>query len=1531
MKKLLPFFILLFTLNVFSQKEANFWYFGRNAALDFNSGTPVPVTGSQLNTVEGCSSFSDSNGNLLFYVGAPNSNARSLTIWDKNNTPMPNGEGLKGDSSSAQSALTVPAPGKSNIYYLFTVGTTATGRTGGGIAGFFLYEIDMDLNGGIGDINTAIGDASGATNISDGKDDYWTEKVTAVRAKECNTFWVISLSQQSSANGNNEFYAYKVSDTGVDTSNPVISEIKNFKTDDVRGYLKVSPDGTKLVAANMTDGTFIFDFDDDTGIVTNYNNSSNTNQLSLNGNGYGVEFSTSSERLYVSTGNSSATQENLYQFDLTLSTLTEINNSRFTVHSYFNTRSALQLGPNGKIYWSSEDSNNISVINNPNKIGTDINYSHRTVNLGTGVLATQGLPPFLSSLLLPIEIKDNATNTVVNNQDLQFCLGQDKTITPEIISGININYTWTFNDGITVSTISSSATEANLNFIDIDFADKGTYNLIITLEDDCGNSTEYNGTFNVEVFEAATATKPDDIIFCDTDRDGFNTFDLQDDSTGELKDKILTGLDISKFDVLYFLDIDDANSGNTPLPNPYTNPTVFSSQTIYARVQNKNATDACFEITNFTLAVTDFPTPVQPEPYRICDNLESGLDTDGIINTFLLSSKDLEILGTLDKNQYNVSYHTSQIGAETNDISTVINKDNNHSVTNSQTVYIRVDNKDNTGCYDAAKTLDLIVDTLPVLKTNPELEQCISVNNTNPTVNLTTAQINISETANVTFTYFEDAAATTQITDITAYPVQVNVPQSVFVRVTSDKNCARDILELKLNVAKTNDNNFSDIQTPLCDDFLDADGNDTAANSDTDNITNFYLDKIAIITSINPPVNTNVFFYENSDDRNNTLNEIDITNYRNDINKIDITTITGGIQFPIYYKILSTVNNNCQGLGQFYLQINSTPIVSSNSLSPIEECDSGTFDGNYTNGSNKNIDLTQTIDDIFQGTTQDKNDFDVSYYKTKTAAFSGDTTSADFISTPIQFTNDIPVGFSEGDVAKQTIFVHVENKVTGCSNPHASFEVIINPLPIITTAIPILSVCDMGTKDGDVRNGLGQSIDVSVRDVDILNGRNTADFTITYHKTQADLKNVSSTGIDKNSYDSDPTRTTINTTTKISEEILLIRILDNTTGCTFDESTLTLFVNPEPTFETISNLSECDNNDDGDDANGIIQTIDLDGKTLEILGTSQDQDDYNVTFHSNPIDASTGDHKLTSPYENSNPIETIYVRIQNKNTLCVNDDANFQVIINSLPDFIVTTPQILCLNNAPLKIYVENPIDVYTYVWTDENGNIISMNDNADVNTAGKYKVIATTTNGTMCTREETIVIIESNPAVLENSFITIVDEGNNIGSKNNLSISIDTINNDLGPGDYQFSILNTEDDTRTPFVGFQDEPLFENLEGGIYQIIVNDKNGCTPDETLLVSVIQFPKFFTPNEDGDNDFWVVKGANKDFYPNSSINIFNRYGKLVAQLEVDDQGWNGTYNGKTLSSDDYWYNITLIPADDTKSSINKTGNFSLIRK
>lgn len=81
------------------------------------------------------------------------------------------------------------------------------------------------------------------------------------------------------------------------------------------------------------------------------------------------------------------------------------------------------------------------------------------------------------------------------------------------------------------------------------------------------------------------------------------------------------------------------------------------------------------------------------------------------------------------------------------------------------------------------------------------------------------------------------------------------------------------------------------------------------------------------------------------------------------------------------------------------------------------------------------------------------------------------------------------------------------------------------------------------------------------------------------------------------------------------------------------------------------------------------------------------------------------------------------------------------------------------------------------------------------------------------------------------------------------------------------------------------------------------------PYTILVVAVIQFTKFFTPNRDGENNFWIVKGANKTFYANTSMSIFNRFGKLVAQISIDSDGCNGLYQRELLPSHEYWNNIT----------------------
>ena len=1468
MNKLIPLILLFFAVNIYSQKEANFWYFGENTGLDFSTNPPTIKRGS-LSTDEGSASISDSNGVLQFYTDGS-------IVFDRTGAIMDNGTGLLGDSSSAQSAIIVPKPKDPNIYYVFTVGNQLNGNNGNGV---MFSTVDMTLNGGLG----AITSKNNALNNSENA----REKITSVRGDACNTFWVITADR-------NNFYTYLINKDGV--QNAAITTAHNNSLNNLRGYLKISPDGKTLVNASASSGTYIFDFNAASGEITNGGRING-----ITNGGYGAEFSRNGKKLYLSTGTysqiipgSGGTRNppeyaSITQFNLESRNIADINASAALIYETFTGyRGALQLASNGKIYYARSRTSWLGVINSPEKEAAEINFVQDGLSL-SGQITTEGLPPFIQSFFLEIEIKDEDTNSVVNNQDLQFCNGQNKTIRPAEVQGININYEWTFDDGTTKREISSSATITDLILNDIEESDAGTYNLKITLEDDCGNNTEFNGTFSVKVFEAANATQPEDIIFCDTDNDGFNTFDLQ---TNELKDKILTGLDTSKFEILYF------DAADVLLPNPYTNPVPFSSQTIRAKVQNIRAPDACYAFTSFKLIVTGLPVPETPSDYAFCDNTSVGSDTDGFVNDFILESKDLEILGTLDANQYNVSYHTSENGAQTNASLDVIDKTSNYenAIVNTQPIYVRVENVDNTACFDASKAFKIIVNALPVVAPFAELLQCDDDLDRVSTINLTEAEISVSTNyLNETFTYFETEAdailGTPQVIDKLRYPV--NRTATAWVRTISPENCYR-ISKIILEVEAAADVDYYKNFPSVCDDFLEKDGTDGPLNSDTDGITNFDFSQANTdILAFFPPAlqpDLEISFYETKEDRTAVINAIaDISNYRN------IGYPSNVIKQTIYFKIINKNNNNCNGSGELYLKTDPVPIA--NQTADIELCDSAN-DGDGANGIAQSFDL-ESQTSIILG-TQNSADYTVTYHLSKTDANSGNDPQASL------FTNTIR------DL--QTIYVRVTDNNTGCFTDHNSFDLIVNPIPI-ANFVPDIEICD-DNSDGSARNGFSQTINLEAQTNGILGTQDPTINSVTYHHSLLEAQNGSNV------------LGTPYSNTIPNKETIYIRIYNSLTMCANDISNFQVIVNPEPTFTAVSNLSYCDNNTDGDDANGIIQNIDLESQIPILLGATQDPDDYNVSFHISQADADTGNLPIASPYTNTNSIEKIHVRIQNKATSCVSNTATFDIIVNALPNFMVTAAQILCLNDTPKNIYVENPEAIYSYVWNDASGNEISTEDNLNITTGGSYTVTATTTNGTNCSRTETIVITESNPAILVPSFITIIDEGNNIGSEDNLSIVIDVINNDLGPGDYQFALRNEDQNTTT---SYQDEPLFENLEGAIYTIIVNDKNGCAPDATLQVSVLQFPKFFTPNGDGRNDTYIVKGANKTFYPNSSINIFNRYGKLVAQIPIDGQGWDGTYNGKKLSSDDYWYNITLTPADNTKQIINKKGNFSLLRK
>ncbi len=105
----------------------------------------------------------------------------------------------------------------------------------------------------------------------------------------------------------------------------------------------------------------------------------------------------------------------------------------------------------------------------------------------------------------------------------------------------------------------------------------------------------------------------------------------------------------------------------------------------------------------------------------------------------------------------------------------------------------------------------------------------------------------------------------------------------------------------------------------------------------------------------------------------------------------------------------------------------------------------------------------------------------------------------------------------------------------------------------------------------------------------------------------------------------------------------------------------------------------------------------------------------------------------------------------------------------------------------------------------------------------------------------------------------------------------------------------------------FQDSNQFDNLSSGDHIVTIIDTFGYCGNYVLTFTVIKYPNYFTPNDDGYNDTWNIWDLRSE-HPESIISIFDRYGKFLKQISPLGKGWDGTYNGKKLPSTDYWFTV-----------------------
>lgn len=741
-KSVLLLILSLISVIMHCQNEAANWYFGNNAAISFNlsNNTIVKKTGSALNTLEGCSSISDDNGNLLFYTDG-------TTVWNRNHAIMTGGTNLFGDSSSTQSAIIVPKPNTPNIYYVFTADNHSNNEFH---LGLNYSEIDMTLSNGMGAVINK--------NINLLPDS--SEKLSAV-LKDCNTasIWIVTFaSQDGTLTEHNTFHAFEVSDLGVNTTS--VKSTFPISIKDYRGYLKLSPNGEKLASANASGSflpgdpnsenrLFIYDFDASTGLV------SNPKRLSFTGPSntpYGLEFSPNSQLLYVHASNDYFDFENpesennpqnhnstLSQFNLSAR---NIQDSQVILDSRNLYRGALQLGPDGKIYRAlSQTYDNglpfLGVIENPNTIGVQSNYRHNAIDLSP-FTSSQGLPPFISSFFnTQIDIVKNGEDSI----NLAICDGNSYTLVSEDLPGAN--YIWTLNG--------APLPQSSYN---LEVFQSGHYEVsIIFTNGDCPIEGQafVNFTPNPAAFNY-TLTQ------CDEDGlpDGLTLFNLAE------ANEALTG-NAENLAIKFFTE-----SSRTPESEiegtTFTN--TSSNQTIYVEVINTET--GCNSFSELELDVTS--TDSKNATLTFCDN--DGTE-DGFY-TFNLNDANAEILDGLPE-ELNVVYYENFNDAilEENSLDTIYN----NTIPQAQTIFARVENANS--CYGISEVY-LNVLELPDVIMEDTANYCLNFAPTTISINAGTL---ISATNN--FSYSWNTGQTT-------YKININEPGIYTVTVTNSNGCSKD-------------------------------------------------------------------------------------------------------------------------------------------------------------------------------------------------------------------------------------------------------------------------------------------------------------------------------------------------------------------------------------------------------------------------------------------------------------------------------------------------------------------------------------------------------------------------------------------------------------------------------------------------------------------------------------------------------------------------------------------------------------------
>lgn len=502
----------------------------------------------------------------------------------------------------------------------------------------------------------------------------------------------------------------------------------------------------------------------------------------------------------------------------------------------------------------------------------------------------------------------------------------------------------------------------------------------------------------------------------------------------------------------------------------------------------------------------------------------------------------------------------------------------------------------------------------------------------------------------------------------------------------------------------------------------------------------------------------------------------------------------------------------------------------------------------------------------------------VKFYKTEADFLAETDATGNSLAIP-NIAGYINVGFPN----LQTIWVRVDSTLDNSCFGFKTFDVVIEALPFANpvNATNIIRHCD-DNQDGTY------NFDTSTIQSTVLNGQ---------------------TGVNVQYFRADGTTLSSplpNPFSITGTETITIRVNNNTTQTggppCYDEETVQFIVDDLPEAFAIApaDATACDDEANPLDQDGIV---DFDTSTFQatILGSQTGMNVYYFDQNNSPLPS-----PLPNPFRTGT--QNVKVIVENPiNTDCT-AQTTIPFVVNPTPKIDLKEDIVICLPDTQALIDAGildgSPASNYQFLWHTSDASDGANTPSIVVATPGVYSVDVTNTFG--CSKTRVITVTGSEIATIQS--IDVVDL---VAEFNTITVNV------TGVGHYEFAI----DDVNGPY---QDSNLFNNVPMGIHEIYVRDQNGCGSVGPVTVPVLGVPQYFTPNGDGYNDYWNVKGVSAQFNYLSRILIFDRFGKLLKQIGTTGIGWDGTFNGHPMPADDYWYAIEFQDGRNVK------GHFALKR-